>query len=218
MKTRLLIWVTSDCNLSCVNCSQSLTMQSFQGYQMSLQEVQKIIDKGLRYNIIEITGGEPTKWINIVEGVKLFKTIADEVTLTTNGNNPELVMSLGLNNYIVSSSQATKEQILKFAPDYHKIIFNSHKHKKLPTKPIADTLPADCCVRSTPYGEPQNNLMYIKGMVYYCCNAFNNNLIAPDSDLKCSFDADFLKYFRYKKYDKNICSVCVCNSKVWNKI
>jgi len=114
----LSIWVTSNCNLNCKLCVAKHTMQINKGYEMPLSEVEYIVDsckkRSIRPAIIDLTGGEPSLWGNIKEGVELLKKICDSVSLTTNGNNPELIMSLGLKEIVVSSSQATAEQLRKY--------------------------------------------------------------------------------------------------------
>ena len=223
MKTRLYIWVTSDCNLSCPYCSQAYTMRQHKGYQMDLQEIHSIVnsckERGLYFDIIEITGGEPSLWKNIEEGVKLFAEICDMVTLATNGNNPELILSLGLKTWIVSASQATPKQMKKYEPVKHKLTINSHTHKKAPDHPVFNSLPAICCSRVTPQGEAQVSMQYLKGNVYYCCDAFAHTEYVEESDsIVCSFEDDFLVKYKDKKYDQKICQYCLCNQNVWKTI
>ena len=223
MKTRFYIWVTSDCNLSCKWCSQKYTIQENLHYQMSMEEVNYIVEsckkRGIHFDIIEITGGEPSVWENIREGVKAFQQICDQVTLVTNGNNADLIISLNLEHWIVSASQATKEQLQHYDKVKHKIDINSHIHKQPPASPIPNTLPAQCCVSVSKQGFRQNAIEYIRGKVYYCCDAFTyGRHEGLTDDIVCDFENDFLAFFSDKKFDKAICQYCLCNGKVWSKI
>lgn len=223
MKTRFYIWVTSDCNLKCKWCSQRHTIQQNLSYQMSMVEVYNIVnsckDRGIHFDIIEITGGEPSVWKNIKKGIRAFQEICDQVTLVTNGNNPELIMSLGLNHWIVSASQATQEQIEAYKVAGDRVVFNTHSHKCPPDTPVINSLPAKCCISVSRQGELQNGIEYIRGKVYYCCDAFTySGKAGLTDDIVCDFEDDFLSFFSNKKYDKEICKYCLCNGNVWNKV
>lgn len=222
MISRLVIWVTSDCNLTCKWCSQKYTMTGNKGYQMSLDEVNYIVnsckDRNIHLDVIEITGGEVSLWKNIKEGVKLFSQICDTVTLVTNGNNPELILSLGLKSLIVSSSQATKKQLVQYIGKPG-VSFNAHTHRKLPDKVMDDKFPVNCNIKTSPEGFMQNNIFYLKGNVYYCCNTFAlSEKVKPTEDMVCKFEDDFLLRFNNKKYDKEICHYCLCNDKIWKQL
>lgn len=190
---------------------------------MSREEVISIIEsckrRGIHFDTIELTGGEASLWEHLEWGSEKFKEICDTVTLVTNGNNPERIKALGLKTWIVSESQATKEQM-----DHYRgvpnVLFNSHKHKKLPVIPLDNVLPASCCVAVSPVtGQPQNAMEYIKGKVYYCCDAFAHSEHAGMSeDIVCDFEDDFISKFSGKKYDKEICRYCLCNGKIWSRL
>jgi len=219
MRVRFIIWVTSDCTLSCKHCNQGYTISQNRGYQMTLTEVKYIVnsckERGIHFGVIELGGGEPSLWVNLKKGVKLFKKICDEVYLTTNGNNPELIMSLGLNSWTVSSSQATRKQLAKYRKVRKKILFNGHPHKELPQMPVVNSLPAVCCVKFFK-GIPENCISYIRGNCFYCCLAFSLSGKAGLSDsIVCRFEDDFLSKFSDKTYNEKICSYCVCNGKVY---
>lgn len=222
LKVRLVIWVTSDCNLHCPHCSQRHTMLSNKDYEMAMEEVNYIVqsckERDLFFDCIEITGGEPSLWSNLQEGVKRFAEICNTVTLVTNGNEPEKILGLNLETWGVSATQATPEQLKRYANE-RKVFFNSHPHKKFPEEPVPDSLPAQCCVALSPDGLPQNNIMYLRGWVYYCCNAFALSKKAGSEDgTWLPFELDFISYFNNKKFDKKICSYCLCNQKIYNKL
>lgn len=223
MITRLLIWVTSKCNLRCPNCSQAYTMKINKQYEMPIYEVDVIVksclERKIHFDIIELTGGEASLWTFLEYGFAEFSKVSDMVTMVTNGNNPERVKSLGMKTWIVSASQATKEQLKQYE-GLSNVHYNSHQHKKLPDKPFDNVLPASCCVSRTPDGlHPQNALEYIRGKVYYCCDAFaHSEKTGLTDDIVCSFEEDFIKKFSDKKYDKEICRWCLCNGKIWSQL
>ena len=221
MITSFMIWVTSDCTLNCKWCSQRYTRRKHDGYQMSMDEIEYIVNncqrRGLYFDVIEITGGEPSLWENLEYGVRRFGYICDTVTLVTNGNNPERIKSLGLKEWIVSTSQATGEQLESYKDT--PAIYNTHEHREPPTEPFEDVLPADCCVSLTPDGAcPQNLIMYLKGKVYYCCNAYALSEFTGEEGIVCSFEDNFNVLFLDKTYDKEICKYCICNHNVWNRL
>ncbi len=225
MRTRLLIYVTSECNLSCKWCNQKYTMSQNEGYEMSMEEVHAIVEsckrRNIRFNYIELTGGEPTLWKHIREGVAAFRRISNEVTLVTNGNNPELILSLDLRTWGVSASQATKAQLEKYRNSTSgSIFYNAHSHKQTPDKPLPDTLPADCGVSYLPHKRiQQNSYTYIRGKVYYCCTAFPlSEKVGLTPDLVCDFEDNFIAKFADKTFNKSICSYCLCNKKVWMQL
>ena len=223
MKSRFYIWVTSDCNLSCPKCSQQHTMRCHAGYQMQPDEVDMIIEscnrRGIRFDIIELTGGEASMWDHLEYGAERFATICDMVTLATNGNNPERIKALGLKTWIVSESQATKEQMLHYAKQRSFLTINSHKHKWMPDAPLDNVLPAICCTSISPQGEPQWACEYIQGKVYYCPDTFAHMAKTGfNPDLVCDFEEDFIAKFSHKDYMKEICRYCLGNQKVWNRL
>jgi hypothetical protein len=192
-------------------------------YDMSTIEIREIVSslerRNIRFDIIEITGGEPTLWSNIRYGVTMFKTVADKVTLVTNGCDPSLVMSLNLPFFGVSASQTTTEQLSKFEPVKDKFFTNDHQHKKPPIKPVPGSLPAKCTLIHTRAQEKQIMLGYMYRRIYYCCNACAlGEIVGVDLATICDFEDDFLEKFKDRKFDRAICSVCLCNSKVWDKV
>ena len=223
MNVRMYIWVTSECNLTCPYCIQRYTMDQNKGYSMSVEEILYIVnscrERGIHFGAIELTGGEASLWEHLEIGVQQFSKICDRVTLATNGNNPERVIALGLDTWIVSESQATKEQMAKYDKIRHKLTVNSHKHKKMPDHPVPDSLPSLCCTRQSPQLESQIALEYIRGKVWYCPDAFaHTEHTGVYDEIVCDFEDDFLTKFKDKKYDQKICQYCLGNQKIWDKL
>jgi hypothetical protein len=222
-KTRFYIWVVSDCNLNCPFCIQKYVMQTNKGYQMQMDEVNYIVnsckERGLHFDMIEITGGESSLWVNLEEGVKKFSEICDMVTLATNGNDPERIKALGLKTWIVSESQATPEQMEHYKDLRHRLTINAHTHKKMPDRPMDNALPSACCTNVSPWGEPQATFEYVKGKVYNCPDCYAHLEYVPlTEDLVCNFEDDFVTKFMNKTFDKEICRYCLGNGRVWAQI
>lgn len=222
-RVKFLIWVTSDCNMSCPLCNQAHTMRTHKGYQMSMKEVFGIVEsckkRGIHFEDIELIGGEPTLWINLKEGVKELKKITDHIFFVTNGTNPEIPPASGVDRWVVSISQVTRENKKVFAKyGTSKMKFTGHYHKKVPDKPLDGVLPADCVAsRCTfPPHQPENNIVYLKGKMYYCNLVVGlSDRLPIEEDTVCDFEDDFLSFFKDKKFDKEMCRYCLCNHKVW---
>lgn len=223
MRTRIYLWVTSNCTLACPNCSQKYTMSSNVGYEMPIEEVRFIVDscksRGIHFEVIELTGGEASLWSCIREGIELLQGICDEITLVTNGNNPDLILSLPLPYFIVSASQANKAQMMRYSQSDKRILYNTHKHRKLPEFPLQNVLPAQCCTTKDSFGCSQVTMEYIRGKVYYCCDAFAHTEYTGEyEEIVCDFEEDFISKFSNKSYNLDICQYCLCNQKVWNRL
>jgi len=227
---KITLWVTSKCNLACPLCNQNYTMTQNKDYEMSLDELKFFIkssqDRGLHYYMVDLSGGEVTLWPHLEEGIKLLydSKVCDKITLTTNGNNPEKIirMSSMLDYWILSKTQATVEQIKKYEafPLTYKIYWNDVPHKNPLNFPIEGTLPAVCCCITDAHWIDYNGLLYLRGKIYYCILAFalKEKIGLIEDELVCDFTDDFLSKFKDKKYDKKMCTYCLCNRKIWELI
>ena len=221
--TNLSIWVTSKCNLSCKWCVAKYTKELYKDYEMPIEEINDIVNsckrRNLYFDVIDLTGGEPSLWTNIREGVKLFGEISDEVILTTNGNNPSLIKSLGLKTIILSSSQSTADQLKEYGDTNMKIYYNAHQHKKPPIQPVPNSLPAICSRLTYMDGRPQRKYIYVKGNVYECCCLLN---LGDKIDIKesaiCDFEDDFITKLNNIDFNDIKCSYCLSNLNVWNAL
>jgi hypothetical protein len=198
-------------------------MDRMKGYHMSIGEVFDIVTsikkRGIKIDTIELTGGEPSLWVNLEKGVKLFKTVCKNITVTTNGNDLPRIIAIDWDYIVVSASQATEKQLSVLSDYKGKVVYNKHSHKKVPEIALENVLPAECGVASDPFKNPQTMLAYVRGKIYYCCNTVSLlDRVPLTKDLVCDFKADFVKYFRNRKFDKEICRYCLANAKVWCKI
>lgn len=225
---RLIFWVTSFCNHDCPYCNQSEVRDKNIGYEMSLNELNNFIissqTREFHYKVIELTGGEPSLWSHFEEGLRLLSEskIADSITFITNGNNAQKVSEIAklyAPEYYVSIQQATPKQVAIHRESGNTVLWNTNPHKPVPKEPVINSLPAQCAVGQSFRGERQNGLLYLKGMIYYCCNApANMEIVGQDQSCSISFDEDFVSYFSNKLFDKEICSVCLCNHWVWSTV
>jgi hypothetical protein len=192
---------------------------------MPMSEVQHIVDsckkRGIYFSVIEITGGEVTLWENLEEGVEALWEITDDIFFVTNGNNPKRVINLGLKHWILSTSQATKEQIKEYKNYLPQMGVNGHAHKPVYREPILGTLPAMCVAGISPFNSKvrENSIEYLKGKVYYCNSIFPLSCKMPlTDDLVCDFEDDFLTKYKNRRFDKKVCQICLCNSRVWSRV
>ena len=223
----LLLWVTSDCNLSCPLCVVKYSQEMTEGYEMSIAEVKEIIrssnERGIYYSMIWYSGGEPTVWMHLKEATELFydSGICRDITLVSNGTNPDRIFEISkmMPYYAISSTQTTPEKLDRFKNSGDVIFYNDGEHKQLPNEPVEDSLPASCCNTRSFVGRQINQVNYIDGKIYYCCNALSlSKKTGLTEDLFCNFEEDFVSKFSNKKYDKDICMYCLCNGNILNNI
>ena len=87
---RLIVFVTTNCNLRCKHCFFSYALNK-KVQELKPEDVKKIMDNypSKLENII-ITGGEPFLNENLVGVVSNLKS--NSVSIPTNGNNPDLIL------------------------------------------------------------------------------------------------------------------------------
>jgi hypothetical protein len=223
----MLLWVTSKCNLQCPLCVVKYIQKLLPNYEMSMEEVNYFIKssqkRDIHYFSVTLSGGEPTQWSHFEEAITLIyeSGITDRIELVSNGTQPDKIFKIShmLFAYAISTTQCSDKNIEKFKLSGDNVIFNSMKHQPLPISPTPNSLPAECCSGVDLLGTESNQLNYINGKVYYCCNALlQSELVGLSDDLVCDFEDDFINKFSDKKYDKDICKYCLCNSRVWKAI
>ena len=223
----MCIVVTTKCNLHCQHCNQQDVMAYYGDYEMGLDELSYFIDsckrRRLHFYAIELTGGEPSLWTHLEEGLRSLKKarIAGHLSLITNGNDAQRVSDLATeycNWYNVSVPQATPQQLDIHRSSGLKPLWNPDVHHPTPKSPLQDAIPANCMVAKTRQEIEVMHLLYLHFNVYYCCMAASlQKITKPDPSLVCKFAEDFSHYFRERKFDKEICSFCICNTKVWGQ-
>lgn len=227
MSTSLSLWSTSRCNLKCPFCCAKYLQNQIPNYEMSMEEVNYIIqsskDRNIVYEMILFGGGEPTVWTHLKEATEAFYNsgVTKNITLISNGTNPEKIFEINhmLCCYAISATQCSVKQLAVFKKSGHKILYNNSPHRQLFYEPLDGVLPAICCTRKNYLGNKTNHTTYVNGKIYYCCWAphLDEMIGGLTEDLYCNFEDDFITKFANKKYDKEICRYCYCNDKVWHK-
>jgi|GEM_PF-4510441 len=218
----LTIFVTSQCGENCPYCSQTHLRQSLGKYHMGLDEVGKLIERcqilGVHYDLIRLSGGEPTLWKHIYPGLEMLSNsgIADKFDIASNCQRPDvieaiidLLSAVRLTLY-PNNSDSIREIALKYP---EKVNVWGEAHRKMPAMPLKGTLPANCCCTAQAYS---------KGWFYSCPNAFSNachvGLDVHSPELACSVNENFGAHFlahHESRYSHLICSVCLANEHVW---
>jgi len=221
----LVMYVTSNCNMSCPMCNQATSRGITPDYDMSMEEVRNLIrvskQYGITYKCIELTGGEPSIWPHFRQALKELKDsgIAEELSFITNGSFPNRVVEIANELcpcYRVSKTQATPEQI-----EVHKRlgvhpVFVGHHHVPSPISPIESSIPCDCHVHSDQWGYLVNQLLMCNNRIYRCCPANQHYSIFSDPDRwSVPLDSDWIEWARSKEVSCEICSVCLCNNHVF---
>jgi hypothetical protein len=201
-------------------------MRAFPGYEMDRKELDQFVadcqQRGLSFDTVEFTGGEPLLWEHLEYACELLTStgVARSLLLITNGTNP-LRMAAVLNyfdRYVVSQSHCLPADLL-IHQQLGKAIYNTHQHKPLPQMPHLGVLPAQCCTARDLIGRKTNVVVYLCGRVWYCCLAFaNQQRTQLDEGLSVAWQDYRPETFQDKRYDKLICTVCVCNEKVWGRL
>lgn len=224
----MILWVTTNCNLHCPNCNQQDTINAFPGYSMEKNEFKCFIyycqKRDIHFSTIELTGGEPTLWPLFEWALERLRLsgITDDITFITNGNDAartaKIANRLGI-KYTVSVKQAGAKSVDIHVRQGVGAMWIDNEHKPLPTKSVPNSLPASCSQIHDRSGRAVCQLCYIKGNVYYCCLAHANSIrVGTDPRYVCSFEDDFITYFANRQFNVPICSVCICNEKVWRTL
>ena len=224
----LVLWVTSQCNLSCPLCNQRYAREDYSHYNMSREELNHFVtscqERNIHFSTIELAGGEPTLWPLFSTALAELKDsgICDRVTFITNGRDAARVAGLANRHglfYVVSKSQCTEEQEATHKKIGVGLLWNKGKHLVIPTQPLPDSLPSVCSQRQDGHGRVVRQLFYLEGVVWYCCLAYTNSkIIGSDARLSCPFEEDFQSFFSKREPGLPICQICLCNKLVWDQI
>jgi hypothetical protein len=218
------ILVTGACDRKCKHCSQAAYNEDYKKYQTSLELVEKVcrrsMENGARYEWLQFSGGEPLLWDNLEEACRLAKESGafQKVRVFTNGFQADRLYSAldaGLIDcaYIDTyngNPKAVKTLKEKW-PD--RSAFDPTVHKPLPTKAIDGVLPARCNC---------DHLCVVENNVYPCGNFYTHikRLGKDFGDYEfCSLDDDWVEFYRrVDRFNMDICSYCLANGRVWEKI
>jgi glycosyltransferase involved in cell wall biosynthesis/tetratricopeptide (TPR) repeat protein len=220
------VMVTGKCNKSCPLCSQATFNKNHVGYQASLGNIKKIcqrsLDIGAGYECISFSGGEPLLWDNLEEACKIVRDSGafKKIRINSNGVNKKRMMSVldgGLVDTVYANTYNADHKSLKVLVDKYpeKYIFSNIPHKPLPDVPLAGVLPANChCNKPSIIGDN----VYPCGNFYEHITRLRKNMY-DYREHYCSLNDDWIGFFRkVDKFNMDICSYCLANGKVWDKI
>lgn len=223
MLDRLAIKATAVCTTNCRYCCVVEFRRRHRGYHMPLADIEKLIRRcrelDCRYKRISPTGGEPTEWEHFAEASQMLHDsgITDELFLVTRLARPDVLKSvIHLYDHVrvslaPSNESATSELYSKYPG---KIEVWAEPHRRMPDKPVPDTLPASCVCPDT------QGMAF--GRMYMCNNCYplavRLGLPLDDPEISCSLDDDFAEHWlsrRQSRFSHQMCSVCLANNRVW---
>jgi glycosyltransferase EpsE len=220
------VLVTGKCNRNCRYCSQATYNENYKDYQTPIELIQKLCDRskaiGARYEWIQFSGGEPFMWDNLEEACRLVKDSGafKKVRVFSNcyhWDRMEKVLGDNLIDVVYTNSTNASpsgwKKLAKAFPD--KSIVAPLEHKPLPTEPMAGVLPARCNC---------NHPCVVENNVYPCGNFYEHitrlgKNMDDYKDYFCSLDDDWIGFYRkVDRFNMDICSYCLANGRVWEKI
>ena len=219
----LNLFVGSQCDRACSLCSFGPLRDVDPSYQMTLDEVAKLIDacKVSRYRSwsgVIITGGEPTLWPHLVEATRMISAakLSPETQVFSNAANAERVPRELFQYAVLRCSQYPNnaaqigELLRRFGPRNVRTV-DKLKHYPHPAEFLpADTLPADCLC--------DGPLVY-RGRVWNCVS-LPPLVLRHGGDLgtvaeSCELRPGFMEaIWRYDATINPLCRACIGNRKV----
>jgi organic radical activating enzyme len=229
--SRMLFEVCSACQNTCEHCAHKVLRSTYQGYQLSLEDLKKFIyyTKKSRYHIGRLSihgGGEPLLWKHFNEGIKLLhkSRLINWIDVTSNGQL--------LHKITPETWGYIDEMIISTYPPFDELpllkkLQNKYGDKikiakmdgfvSLPKKKYENTLPCECVCAGP---------MFIKDKVFlFCGPPLFNALKLMDVDV---FDNSWLYSFMGKNYlDKwdpkktgnlKFCEYCWANNTILNQL
>lgn len=217
----LSIFCTTQCNLSCPLCACQWIMRRYPKYDLSIDALDRFIARcetiDVHFAWAWFTGGEPTLWPDLVEGIKRLHASPSfgKLRIKTNGVHierldpvidkiDEVVITVHHENAKLAASLAGRK----------KFKFWAEHHRKVPDKPIPNSIPAPCICHHVPF--------YFDGRLYVCPGVAQvhpkRGIPLEDDDSSCPIERDFVAHFlaRQKKARwQEICSQCISNGLVY---
>jgi len=217
---QLFIWPTARCQHHCPECSQRALMRLAPDYQMSLAEIDALVDAVRQSNYppfrkVIVAGGETLLWTHLAEGLRrLAEANLGPIELYTNALAIERADSVArhVNWFRVSlyqwNTQAVQKLRARYGPKVR--VIDSRKHWVLPTGPYGrDTLPADCV---------GPGYSVYNWHVYTCCNSPATPLSLGtklDEVPRCRLQAGFIEaLLPQRQRMEPFCQACIGNRKV----
>lgn len=215
----LSLYVTSACSLQCEHCIMGGLMKSARGYQMSLEEVSRFIriSEESKYSFdVVLTGGEPTAWRNLAQGVKLLQasSACHTVTMYTNAVSVRRFIELGVAedlDHIRVSRYSTNEQSVDELETHFptKIsIVPRDEFWQNPDSPVRKSLPVRCL-------NPE--VLVYNEQIYACPHSASIAATIESNTKICKpLEKNFLKGLNIIKFFQqwDICTRCISNGRV----
>jgi glycosyltransferase involved in cell wall biosynthesis/tetratricopeptide (TPR) repeat protein len=218
------ILVTGACDRKCKHCSQAAYNEDFKTYQTPLELVDKVcrrsIENGARYEWLQFSGGEPLLWDNLEAACKLAKDSGafSRVRVFTNGEQSKRLyaaLDAGLIDCAYLDTYNANPKAMETLKEKYagRFVLDPTVHKPLPVSPFSGVIPARCNC---------DHLCVIENNVYPCGNFYTHikRLGLEFKNYKfCSLDDDWIEFYRkVDRFNMDICSYCLANGKVWDKI
>ena len=216
----LFLWPTARCQGACPRCSQRSLMQFAPDYEMTLEEIDALIDAVRQssypaFQKVILAGGETLLWSHLAEGLRrLAEAKLGPIQLFTNGlalDRADLAAPY-VREFRVSAYTWNGQAVQAFRARYgSKVrVVDSRKHCALPIGPRGEeTLPADCV---------GPGYSVYDWHVYTCCNspAIPMALGTPIHETpRCRLQPGFIEALLplRQKMDR-YCRACIGNRKV----
>jgi hypothetical protein len=221
----LSIIATTRCNLACPLCMLQWLMRDRPRYDLPLDELAHFITRceemELYFAWAWFTGGEPTLWPHLAEGVKMLSDSPSfgKLRLNTNGANIGALDPIRdkLANVRMSVYHANLEKAKELYPirAQYKIGFWSEPHRAAPEQPIDGGLPAPCICPI---------MSYFDRRVYVCPGGYSvaakTGTPLDDPRYSISVDEDFAVFYEAnetKRLNQPLCQSCLSNGVVYQQ-
>ena len=216
----LFLWCTARCQSNCPRCSQRALMQFAPDYEMTLEEIDLLIDAVRQSNYppfrkIVVTGGESLLWSHLAEGLRrLAEANLGPIQLFTNGLAIERadLASPYVDEFRVSAYTWNRQAVKEFQSRYGaKVrVRDARTHWLLPLGPRGEeTLPPSCV--------GPGYLVYDRH-VYTCCNspAIPMALGTPIEEVpRCRLQPGFIEaLLPLQRQMEWYCRACIGNQKI----
>jgi len=225
----MAIKTTTECNGICNNCSVRVWMDADPGWHASLGDIDRFINFSIRsgytYNIVNLTGGEPLLWHNLIEGCRMLKQsgLIKELCLYTNALLCNTLKGLGVLEQIIEDLDYVRmslyhgneediEMCMSRGFPENKIRVSEQRNRPVPPlHPIENSLPARCHCAGYALDHsrvficgPAPTLIFAHGL------SFDDYAYMMD-DLRDNF-LDRLSAVDI--YNQELCRYCIGNTKV----
>ncbi|MHC4715339.1 MAG: radical SAM protein [Planctomycetota bacterium] len=222
---QLSIVATTRCNLNCPLCMIQWLMNARPREDLSLEQLGHFIRRCEQLEVFFpwawFTGGEPTLWPHLEEGIRMLAASRSfgKLRINTNGAKVERLLPvidlLANVRFSVYHTNADRARELFPQRQRYKLGFWSEPHRAAPEAPIEGGLPAPCiCPIAS----------YFDGRLYACPGGYSVaaklGLPLDDPRFSCDVDDDFVSFYREherSRLNQDICRSCLSNGVVYQQ-